>query len=187
MIAFSKISQGSYFGEIEILRKTYRYISYLIPRDSGACAKTDCSLLTMKKKILLEDVSLHHVEFLNILVENMIKRYNFHEKVKNLINQIIEEGKTLISLIKNKPDNMNYNKYFFNLGLLKKMEQASPDMNKNALKQLLDASLMTSNIKKVDNSNSTNVNNNSNLNHYVSVKRSEFRKKSIHVYIIYNL
>jgi CRP-like cAMP-binding protein len=71
------LNQGTYFGEIEILRKTYR--------DSTSKAIDNSFLLTLKKQILWEDIIANHSDYFHILLDNMIKRHNFNERVRDIV------------------------------------------------------------------------------------------------------
>jgi hypothetical protein len=76
-ISFITFNEGNYFGEIEILRKTYR--------ESNAKAIEKCCLLTLNKNIIWDDIMKNHVEFLQFLIENMIKRHNFNERMRDIV------------------------------------------------------------------------------------------------------
>jgi hypothetical protein len=79
-ISLSVLNKGSYFGEIEILRKTYR--------ENSALAINKCFFLTLNKNIIWEEIIRNFAEFFELLLENMIKRHNFNEKMKDLVSNI---------------------------------------------------------------------------------------------------
>ena len=118
-IAINCLKHGSYFGEIELLKKIHREL----------LSKTieNCFLLTMKKEILNMENFLKHHEFFKLIIKNKNIREEFYEKVKRFINKIIEEGKyvctfnTLIlkELRKNSQINnqLGINKIYFCVGL----------------------------------------------------------------------
>jgi CRP-like cAMP-binding protein len=118
-ITFSFLNKGTYFGEIEILRKTYR--------ENTVKATTNLFLLTLSKSIIWDDIVSNYTEFFQMLLENMIKRHNFMQKMRDLIDFLIEEGKKSASVneigykIRNKlnrtTESSNYNKYLFCQGL----------------------------------------------------------------------
>lgn len=113
-IIYAKMNPGTYFGEIEILKRTYR--------DSTALTESDTQCLVLNKNILLEDITQQHNDFFNEFVENMIKRYNFNEKVKNMIENIIQEGVVIVyKNINNYKDVSSFskmtNKDFFDVGI----------------------------------------------------------------------
>jgi hypothetical protein len=116
-ITYTKIEQGSFFGEIEILKKTYR--------DSTSITNTFLECLIMNKKILYEDVTEDHSDFFNDLVGTMIDRFYLYEKIKHMIDVIIEEGMTIF--FNNHRDEMGKfskmsNKDFFNVGIKHRLE-----------------------------------------------------------------
>ena len=83
-IPFCEVKQGSYFGDIEILRKTYR--------ETGVTTKTSCHLLLMKKNLLYEELVRNDPIFLVKLIENMIKKYKCLTQMKKIIKSIIDIG-----------------------------------------------------------------------------------------------
>jgi hypothetical protein len=113
-IIYAKMNAGTYFGEIEILKRTYR--------DSTATTELETQCFVLNKNILLEDITQQHNDFFNEFVENMIKRYNFNEKVKNMIETIIQEGVVIVyKNLNNYKDVSSFskmtNKDFFNVGI----------------------------------------------------------------------
>ncbi len=78
-ISISVLNKGSYFGEIEILRKTYR--------EDSALAINKCFFLTMNKNIIWDEIINNFSEFFQLLLENMIKRHNFNEKMKDMVSK----------------------------------------------------------------------------------------------------
>ena len=117
-ISFATLNNGSYFGEIEIIRKTYR--------DFTVIAETNCQLITLKKQIIYEDITVNHSEFFALLIQNMIKRHKFYELAKQKIDKIIQRGREIAKNLNNlkalKEDlpnivNYNYNKQYFYIGL----------------------------------------------------------------------
>ena len=86
-IVFATISTGSFFGEIEIIRKTYR--------ETNARTKTQSTLLMMKRKLIIEDIVQGDSVFLIKIIEIMIKRYKKYQKLIKIIHNIIEYGKRL--------------------------------------------------------------------------------------------
>ena len=83
-IPFCEVSAGSYFGDIEILRKTYR--------ETGVTTKTKVHLLLMKKTLIYEELVRNDPIFLVKLIENMIKKYKCITQMKKIIKSIIEIG-----------------------------------------------------------------------------------------------
>jgi CRP-like cAMP-binding protein len=79
-IAISILHTGTYFGEVEILRKTYR--------DSSGKIVKPSYLITLKKNVLWEDIIPKYNEFFQQLLENMIKRFNYREKIKEIVRNI---------------------------------------------------------------------------------------------------
>lgn len=87
-ITYTKYSQGSYFGEFEIIRKTYRINSVM--------ASGNSFLLSLKKSIIYDDITEEYSEFFNLLIENMVNRNKYWEEAKSFIDEIIEKGKLLV-------------------------------------------------------------------------------------------
>jgi hypothetical protein len=120
-IVYTRTYKGNYFGEIEILKKTYR--------DSTAISNCFTETLTMNKKILFEEVTEEHTEFFNILVETMIEKFNLYENIKHCIDVIIEEGMTLFYNSQNE-DPKHFSKLsnieFFNVGLKNRIANPIP-------------------------------------------------------------
>lgn len=83
-IPFCEVSAGSYFGDIEILRKTYR--------ETGVTTKTKVHLLLMKKTLIYEELVRNDPIFLVKLIENMIKKYKCITQMKKIIKSIIDVG-----------------------------------------------------------------------------------------------
>ena len=74
-ISFTKILEGTYFGEIEILLNTYREYS------AETFSNTTCFVL--EKNLLMNDIFNEHHDFFYELVENMEIKYRlFNKKVK---------------------------------------------------------------------------------------------------------
>jgi hypothetical protein len=134
-ITFSFLNKGTYFGEIAILRKTYR--------ENTVQANSNLFLLTLSKSIIWEDIISNYTEFFQMLLENMIKRHHFIQKMRDLIDFLIEEGKKSASVneigykIRNKinrtTESSNYNKYLFCLGLKNNINN---NMNKSNILKL---------------------------------------------------
>lgn len=86
-IVFATIPSGKFFGEIEILRKTYR--------ETNAKAKNDVNLLLMKRSLLLDDIVQSDSLFLSRIIETMIKRNQKYQRLIKLIHAIIAYGKKI--------------------------------------------------------------------------------------------
>lgn len=117
-ISFATLNDGSYFGEIEIIRKTYR--------DNTVMTEIPTNLISLKKSIIYEDIIINHNEFFTSMIQNMIKRNKFYVVAKNKIEQIIARGRDIaldvkkLKELKNELINissLNYNKQYFYIGL----------------------------------------------------------------------
>lgn len=113
-IPFSTLRDGNYFGEIEILKKTYRMM--------GAKSKSNHSLLlTMNKNLLTQEFVYLENHFFLTLIGRMIRRYNRFYRLKKTISSIIKFGKQTAllrkqSLTLNKEGD-NIKLFLFNLGI----------------------------------------------------------------------
>jgi hypothetical protein len=131
-IVFLHVTEGSYFGEIEVIKKTYR--------DSSTMASSNCEVLIMTKSVLLDEVSKNHIDFFNEMVHHMIIRYNFQEKVKRTIEKVIEEGiKIYFSSHEYNPNKEMTNKDFFDLGIKVRMEQKEDEENLDFIDDFVDS------------------------------------------------
>ena len=136
-IVFTTYSKGTYFGEIEIIRKTYR--------DCSTRAEDFCNLLTMKKCIVWDDVYKSYEDFFQTLVDNMVKRHNFYEKMKDIIDDIIEDGKQVISPMDldnlkqqlKKSNKININRHFFFVGLIYNLNSSTDVEKIKAIKKIM--------------------------------------------------
>ncbi len=100
--------------------------------------KENCQLLTLSKKIILNDILNNYYEFFQILLKNMVKRWNFFVDIMNTIETIINEGKNLFNnelanIVKYRLkigfDMTNFNKYYFGIGILNRLEQLKKKNN----------------------------------------------------------
>lgn len=169
-IVFATISTGKFFGEIEILRKTYR--------ETNAKAKSEVSLLLMKRSLLLDDIVQCDSLFLSRIIETMIKRNQKYQRLIQLIHAIITYGKKIceqkkilprISTISSNHVLDNLTSFFYNKGLeflynpIKKNGK-SGEIQTEAISELLnstkneDIEIYTSPTNNYD--NTTNLNEN---------------------------
>ncbi len=97
-------------------------------------------MLTLTKKIILNDILNNYYEFFQILLKNMVKRWNFFVDIMNTIDTIINEGKNLFNnelanivkfRLKIGFDMTNFNKYYFGIGILNRLEQLKKKNNDN--------------------------------------------------------
>ena len=119
-IAFSCVEKGSYFGEIEIFKKTHR----------ENCTKTieNCHFLTMKRELLNAENIIKFQDFFKILINNYREKEENYEKILLFINKIIETGNYLssynsniLSELKQKTlftNKSEINKIYFSIGLM---------------------------------------------------------------------
>ena len=138
-IPFSTISKWNYFGEIEIIKKTYR--------EMAAKNKENSQLLLLNKKDLYNDMILNDNHFLFNLIGRMMKRYIRYIKNRKTIISIINYGKSEIIKQKNKSILLNTNNLkesIYNYGINellngKHSNVISKEINYEHIKELLNA------------------------------------------------
>lgn len=141
-IVIATISNGNYFGEIEIIKKTYR--------ETKTIAKRKSELLLMNKKALYMDLILNDSIFLFKLIGQMMKRYFRYIKYGKLISNLITIGKHCVLNSQGQKrlfkENKNISEFFYNCGLTEILE------GKISKNELLEKNITISNIKDLLNS-----------------------------------
>ena len=141
-IVIATISNGNYFGEIEIIKKTYR--------ETKTITKKNSHLLLMNKKALYLDLIINDSIFLFKLIGQMMKRYFRYIKYGKLISNLIVIGKHCAlksqrqkRLLK---ENKNLNELFYNCGLTEILdgkisndELLEKNININSIKDFLNS------------------------------------------------
>jgi hypothetical protein len=101
----------------------------------------------MKKSILWDEIIPNFEDFFQMLLDNMIKRHNFNESMKDMIDHVIEEGKAIANLKEKermskiifesakKGIKVNLNKHYFYTGLKNGLNAT---LNEERLERLKD-------------------------------------------------
>jgi hypothetical protein len=106
----------------------------------------------MKKNILWDEIIPNYEDFFQTLLQNMVKRHNFNESMKDMIDHIIEEGKALAvgckerekltkmiyESSKNKGLKINLNKHYFYIGLTNGLNSTINEDRLEKLKEIFE-------------------------------------------------
>lgn len=191
-ITITKYNNGTYFGEIEVIKKTYR--------DYSVITQTNCEICSLKKYFVYNELATKFNEVFKEIIRDMIKRLSFYNKslinIKNQVNiglNVLKDSKKLISLnseieeIKSLYYN-NYIKFLYYLGglyLIKQSEINGDNIN-------IDISAKDfSKISDSENNNNSNLSNqefdemsdklnkNLNDNNYLDYKKKKRLSKTL--------
>jgi hypothetical protein len=107
----------------------------------------------MKKCILWDEIIPNFEDFFQMLLDNMIKRHNFYESMKDMIDNVVEEGKALAgSKEKERMNKMihestkkgvkvNLNKNYFYIGMRHGLNSSINEERLERLKDIFEEDL----------------------------------------------